>query len=167
MEAENENATSESIEDPKICQIWEPMKFFLAGNAYFTLKSKKTGTRYTYRVSRAKDKEDKPINLWFVSLLVGPDNYKNYTYIGVIRPNSKTEMPMPKDYIFVTTGKSRLPAEAKEVKAISYTIDCLRSLPTAPGVEIWHAGKCGRCGRMLTVPESIVAGFGPECIDLI
>jgi len=24
--------------------------------------------------------------------------------------------------------------------------------------------RCGRCGRVLTVPESVESGFGPECI---
>lgn len=143
----------------------DAMKFFLAGKAYFTLRSVKTGKRYTYRVTRAKDKEDKPINLWFTSLLVGPDNYLNYTYIGVIRPNATSGDVQ--DYIFVTTGKSKLPMEATEVKAIAYVIDVLRSRPNVPGVEIWHAGRCGRCGRMLTVPESIASGYGPECLGLI
>lgn len=143
----------------------DPMRFFLAGNAYFTLRSLKTGTRYTYRVSRAKDKEDKPINLWFVSFLTGPDNYMNYSYIGVIRPNATSGTTQ--DYIFVTTGRSKLPMEAPPCKAIAYVIDVLRSRPNVPGVEIWHAGKCGRCGRMLTVPESIASGYGPECLGLV
>jgi hypothetical protein len=33
-----------------------------------------------------------------------------------------------------------------------------------PGMlEIWHEGRCGRCSRKLTVPESLKSGFGPEC----
>jgi hypothetical protein len=35
------------------------------------------------------------------------------------------------------------------------------------GVVIWHEGRCGRCGRRLTVPESIESGYGPECIGKI
>lgn len=31
------------------------------------------------------------------------------------------------------------------------------------GYVIKHAGRCGRCGRILTVPESIDLGLGPEC----
>jgi hypothetical protein len=34
-------------------------------------------------------------------------------------------------------------------------------------LEIWHEGRCGRCARRLTVPESIAQGFGPECIGKI
>ena len=29
-------------------------------------------------------------------------------------------------------------------------------------VEINHEGRCGRCGRALTVPESVASGIGPE-----
>jgi hypothetical protein len=29
--------------------------------------------------------------------------------------------------------------------------------------EVWHEGKCGKCGRALTVPSSILTGIGPEC----
>lgn len=32
----------------------------------------------------------------------------------------------------------------------------------APG-RIYHLGRCGRCGRALTVPSSVESGFGPEC----
>ena len=34
-------------------------------------------------------------------------------------------------------------------------------------LEFWHAGRCGRCGRRLTVPASIASGFGPECAGRI
>jgi len=32
-------------------------------------------------------------------------------------------------------------------------------------VQVYHEGRCGRCGRKLTTPASIEAGFGPECIN--
>lgn len=30
-------------------------------------------------------------------------------------------------------------------------------------LEVYHHGRCGRCGRKLTDPDSIVQGMGPEC----
>jgi hypothetical protein len=30
-------------------------------------------------------------------------------------------------------------------------------------MELWHEGRCGKCGRALTVPESIESGLGPVC----
>lgn len=131
--------------------------FMFAGNAYFTLVSQKTGTRYTYRISRAYDEVDgekQYKNLWFVSLLTGPDNWANYSYIGLCGDGKS----------FRLTGKSKLPLESPPVAGFQYTLRHLLESGSTPGVEIWHAGKCGRCGRMLTVPESIACGFGPECI---
>lgn len=34
-------------------------------------------------------------------------------------------------------------------------------------VEVWHEGRCGACGRRLTVPESIAQGLGPVCAGLV
>ncbi len=31
------------------------------------------------------------------------------------------------------------------------------------GYKLVHEGRCGRCGRTLTVPESVTEGIGPEC----
>ena len=50
------------------------------------------------------------------------------------------------------------------------TITWLREKLWKPGFTHWpdairfmHAGRCCRCGRVLTVPESIATGIGPEC----
>lgn len=40
-------------------------------------------------------------------------------------------------------------------------INAARDLPVQ--VEVWHEGRCGHCGRRLTVPESIADGLGPRC----
>ena len=156
MKMEQQNGVKAKLEDGH-------ERFIFAGNAYFSLKSLKTGTHYTYRVSRAfdekKDAESGEVtkiykDLWFVSLLTGPDNWENYTYIGICDAN----------HDFKTTAKSRLPREAAPIQGFIYTIRNLRETGTPGGVEVWHSGKCGRCGRMLTVPESVASGFGPECI---
>lgn len=38
-----------------------------------------------------------------------------------------------------------------------------KALPTQ--VQFWHEGRCGHCGRRLTVPASIFTGFGPDCAE--
>jgi len=56
----------------------DAQQFVLGGRARFTLVSKQTGKRYTYRVSKAKDTDD----VFFASLLVGQNNEQDYEYIG-------------------------------------------------------------------------------------
>lgn len=126
-------------------------RFILAGNARVTLVSLKTDARYTYRVQQAGDKPD----MWFVYLLTGSDNESDFTYIGIIS-----------GFSFRTTNKSKLPADSAPVAGFSYAMKALllQTVPQIPSsLQIWHEGRCGRCNRALTVPESILSGFGPEC----
>lgn len=125
--------------------------FLLAGNAYFTIRSKKTGKRFTYRVTKSDDKK----NFWFVSFLSGPDNNNDYLYLGVIDRDR-----------FRTTTKSvgQLANGFPPATAFAWMFHHARNCGTIrPSLEFWHEGRCGRCGRMLTVPESIERGIGPEC----
>lgn len=120
--------------------------FVFAGKAHFTLRSAKTGTRFTYKVRKSDD--DK---LFFVSILNGPDNYTNYVYAGIIfadKPN-----------ILRWTKKSKVTKDSPAFKAATWFFQNMSS----KNVEFYHEGKCGRCGRKLTVPESIERGLGPVC----
>jgi hypothetical protein len=128
-------------------------KFTLAGNARVTLVSLKTKTRYTYRVQEA---DDAP-GMYFVALFTGQDNESDYSYIGMIRGS------------FGTTKASKLPESSPPVAAFKFFMNAL-TLPTPripTTLEVHHEGRCGRCNRALTVPESIESGFGPECIKMV
>jgi Family of unknown function (DUF6011) len=138
----------------------------LAGNSTFTLVSKKTGTRFTYQVSQCDDKDNGgKKELWFVSTMTGPDNNSNFAYTGIItRANSGM-------YSFRRTAKSRISDMAPSYKAINWFLSNALAPTFARAntnnalsqVEFWHEGTCARCGRKLTVPESIASGLGPEC----
>ena len=53
-------------------------------------------------------------------------------------------------------------------KAFSWVHARLSSNMNLPeSVVIHHENRCGRCGKRLTVPESIESGYGPECIKLM
>ena len=140
----------------------DALNFILAGNAVFTLVSRATSARYTYKVSRAVDrvgrpsatlfKEDTAGPVYFVSLLAGPDNTADYVYLGIIR-----------DGAFRLTQKSKLTTASKPVQAFTWTLTRLLLSHLPLNVEVWHTGRCGRCARLLTVPESVARGIGPEC----
>ena len=124
-------------------------QFALAGNARFTPRSKRTQTRFTFRVRQPG--EGKP---WFVSLLTGQDNENDYSFFGTIFPDGS----------FRLSRKSKISALAPSVAGFEWFWSHVRAQRLPPQVEVHHEGRCGRCGRALTVPESIESGFGPECI---
>ena len=125
-------------------------RFALAGRAHLTLRSARTGTRFTYRLKRITDSEAA-----FASVLTGSNNEGDYTYAGIVDPNG-----------FRTTRKSALTCEAPSVKALEwFARKVLRdgAAPADIGLEVYHEGRCGRCARLLTTPESVERGIGPEC----
>lgn len=125
--------------------------FVMAGNAIVTLQSGKTGKHYTYKITRCKDDS----SLYFIRHLVGPDNTKDYRYIGCYYADSQyLHLAMPwRGY-----NTDLCPGS---IRAIDYLFKHLDNLPD--NLHVYHEGRCGRCGRLLTTPESIERGLGPEC----
>lgn len=139
-------------------------RFMLAGNATITIQSKATGERFTFRIKK-KEGED----FWFVSLLNGQDNETDYVYIGqIFINNSYARVPH-----YMVGRKSKVRDTAPSQIAFVWLADTLFEQQDATAqarlskIEVWHEGKCGRCNRKLTVPESISNGFGPECINYV
>lgn len=131
-------------------QLRDWQAYVLAGNAKFTVENTATGGRFTYHVC----KSNKWANTWYVSVLVGPDNTRDYLYIGSIT-----------GLTFQRTPKSKIREDAASFVAFKWFNDCVNGMRDLPEqVKVYHVGYCGRCGRQLTVPESIEWGFGPECV---
>jgi len=122
--------------------------FVLAGNARFTLRSKATGTRFTFKVRQPSD--TKP---HFVSLLNGSSNEEDYQFLGTIF----------KDGAYRRGQRSHITDDAPSAKAFDWFWKRVVAGKLSEQLEVWHEGRCCRCGRTLTVPESIASGIGPEC----
>jgi hypothetical protein len=163
-------------EPRKIGTALHALKFITAGNATFTLRSMKTGMRFTYRVSRVccdSCKRDfagrkqvgckvcpchaKAEGQHFVGVLTGPNNEQDYSYVGMLGIG-------PDGAHFRTTRNSRCDSSAPSVVALTWFMSKVNANVLPDDVEVWHAGKCGMCGRKLTVPSSIAIGIGPECL---
>ena len=127
-------------------------QFILAGNATITLRSKATDARFTYKI-RAKD--DGAIH--FVSLLRGADNESDFSYFGYIR----------RGVFFHGGHKARVNRDAPSAAGFEWAWKSLVRDHLPVTLEIWHEGRCGRCGRKLTVPSSIANGIGPECAERV
>jgi hypothetical protein len=136
----------------------DALAFILAGNSTFTILKPSTGGRFTYHVSIPKDKTPETSNIWFVSVLTGSDNEHNYSYIGYIKIVNQR-------HTFIHGGsKAKANLEAASVVVFNGVFNTMLTHGMLSSkLEVWHEGKCGRCGRKLTVPESIKNGIGPEC----
>jgi len=135
-------------------------EFVAAGNAIFTIVSIKTGTRFTYRVRSVNQEpgSTSPVG-HFVSVLNGPENETSYAYMGWL---SRTTG----DYVHGKRDKAKVGYDAPSATAFRWFYEKVvqdNRTPDEMGVEVWHEGRCGACGRKLTVPESIARGIGPEC----
>ena len=129
----------------KITNTKEALKFMFAGKSIFTFENTKTGNRFTYKIKVAKDS-----NLFFVSVLTNPETY---TYVGTcVEGNYKHGK------------KSVISTDAQSVKVFEFMLNRLKSDNLPDFLEVWHEGFCGKCGKRLTVPSSILTGIGPDCI---
>ena len=130
-------------------------QFALSGRyAILTLESP-TGGRFTYRCKPASDGRT------FVDLLTGPQNTTDYTPLGVV----ETDPPHGR---YTHSWLGGIPEAAPAARGARWffaplAADLLVLARRLPTVRVYHAGNCGRCGRLLTTPESVELGLGPVC----
>lgn len=108
---------------------------------------------------------------WFVAVLTGPDNTRDFTFLGTIFPPVQSRplsggRQIGHDYHH---GKrSKIASDATSAQAWIWLWKHVllgRKLPKT--IRVFHEGRCGRCGRTLTVPSSITTGLGPECAEKV
>lgn len=134
------------------------IEFIYGGNAVFTIKSLKTDKHFTYKVTQAKRERERDAAPYFVRVLAGPDNqdWAASQYIGFLK-----EYALPVDADPLLAGKKGKP-DAPSFKALQWVLMKLYRRDM-DGFEIMHEGRCCRCNRALTHPDSIKTGIGPEC----
>lgn len=138
--------------DTPISAVDAIRRFVTAGRAIFTLQGK--DSRYTYKITHAEPKPGYTQGAYFVSLLTGPDNTADYTYVGLLMLHSGEVR---------ITRSSKYRDDSKPVQAFNWAMRRIwQGKPIAPAT-FYHIGRCARCGRALTVPSSIESGLGPEC----
>lgn len=126
--------------------IWT---YITGGRGSFTLVSKKTGARFTFKTYWSNNRQ-----ALFCLLLTSPDLYR---YIGLIDWDRRG--------LLVLTRMSYITDQSDSYRALQWLLRRISkgadALPDS--VEFWHDGRCCKCGRQLTAPESIAAGIGPVC----
>ena len=133
--------------------------YALAGRATLTVVSKATGARFTYKIEKGKPKKDQRAAPWFVSVLTGPSNTEDYTLLGMIFEEMTEALRFPRH--------QRISENAPSARAFRWAWSQLQnpSDQIHPSLEVWHEGRCGRCRRPLTTPESLITGIGPICAE--
>lgn len=141
------------------------LDFMKAGKATMTIESKVTGKYFTFDFKRPKHDEtksselvkSKDLPIW-VSLKTNFDNAHGSMFIGTIFGNR-----------FFHGKKSRIGKDALSVRSFEYWFRSLilNKQENLDLIELYHAGKCMKCGRKLTTPDSIEHGIGPVCGDWI
>jgi hypothetical protein len=127
--------------------------FIFAGHSIFTIESEVSKVWYTFKMEHPK----KDTNTFFVSVLRGPDNTDSYSYVGMVKKNEK---------FFTLTKASKYKEDSTCVKAFGFFFRNLMKNYLHPEMNFYHMGYCGRCGRPLTVPDSVQRGIGPVCANL-
>src|SRR6185503_20248759 len=123
--------------------------YILAGKATFTIRLgqhslKDAKSHYTFRVKH------KPASLlyqnkevYFVSMLTGPDNTRSYSYVGCLDPQTGFTR---------LTAKSKFKEDSVPVVIIRRVLDRIWKneghVIAGVGWEVMHNGFCGRCGRV-------------------
>lgn len=137
LEVGAQSAQLELLED------WDRVeRFIYAGRAMFTLKSRKTGRDFTYKLTKGTH---------YVFVSVESGGYMKWQNVGRFKPY---QLP-----------KVDLPSVATSFKSLLWFLHALNDRRTdlLDQIEFKHLGKCGRCGRPLTDSESIDRGIGPDC----
>ena len=128
--------------------VTDTKAYVLAGNATFTLYSAKLDKRYTYKVQRDKSRDDR----YYAKVLIGQDNENDYRYIGLFYSDT------------MDLRVKNAPHTAPQYTMLRYFLQILQGIHPWPNTcQFLKSNRCCACGRLLTTPESIVKGIGPEC----
>lgn len=146
--------------------------------AVFTLRGR-TGVHFTYRIERKEALSEAEaasgLARWWVHVLTGPENSSTdcYDWLGTVRAEPAEPGQPARGARFYHGAKSRLSHEAQSAQAFKWLWEQLFDKPESWAVralekiEFWHEGKCGRCGRRLSKPQSIATGLGPVCANRV
>jgi hypothetical protein len=129
--------------------------FVFQGKAAFTLENKETGNYVVYRIQSKKRKRNQPEErrLFDVYVRALGDGWRGNRYIGQV--DRKTG-------ILKTTYGSD--PNSVGIRTFNWLINKWKRLDQFEDkMNMYHMGICCKCGRDLTVPESIENGIGPQC----
>ena len=134
------------------------LQFMLAGKCEFVLHSSKTNEDFKYEMTKKKSDSKEDSFIYFTSLIKGNEKI----YAGVIWFNNDTQ-----EFRFSTGKNGKVEPSNISIKSLIFVLNKLVKEETVQHLVVYHVGKCGKCGKKLTTPESILTGLGPTCSNKI
>lgn len=117
-------------------------------NGAVTILNPATGNHRTFEVRTQKEDAKFAPGQRIVSLLAGPDNESDYQGFGFVGDDGHIRIWKKKQSpLFATYALMLERPEVYEEKGLQYAVE----------------GRCRKCNRRLTTPQSIEAGIGPVC----
>jgi hypothetical protein len=116
--------------------------------AMFTLRSKKTGKDYTYKISRSEFNGN-----WYTHIKV-ETQYLKFKRLGT--------------YFKGNIYNKKHKVDNPSAVAISFVLDKVEKNQFEfldNSLEVYHTGHCLKCGRILTDTDSIKRGLGSYCAN--
>lgn len=143
----------------------------------YTVEDRGTGKHHTFRL--ALSQRGTLAGKWILSYLRGPDNeesYEGFAFVrydlGLGRANAflwrRFEGSIKHTHLIAVFNSSICSTRNLKDKLLAegaghVQIEGPGCIDGHPGYRVHLARNCVRCGRLLTVPESILIGMGPEC----
>jgi hypothetical protein len=128
-------------------------------NGHYTIKSSKTGDHRTFKIHTQCDKAEFAPGQRIVSLLTGSENDADSSYTGFAFIDDQGIHVWAKK-----RGEGLWEVYADMLWTLS--LDGANSRWAQKGFTIMGEGRCLRCNRLLTTPDSIASGIGPVCAGL-
>lgn len=154
--------------EPSQISLFDALKYILGGEAVVTVFPIKQDKKYVFKCNQLITYEkNKPIkhNRYFLNVLTGSNNTKDYTYVGTI---DKKDSKNPNILTLRITDKSGMTKDAPSYKLFDfllYNLQCPNEhiATLIDRIKIYHDGTCSKCGRPLTDIISTNLGMGPIC----
>ena len=118
---------------------------------YFTVQNICTENHRSFRITKQPEDSAFAPSAIIVGLLSGTDNKHSYNSFGFIT-----------DAAVYSYKKYRGGQYEKLARLLA---KILRSDHDINPYTVHHSGKCFKCSRLLTTPESILRGIGPVCAE--
>lgn len=117
-------------------------------NGIITVENTNRGTHRTFRIKTQPDDARFAPGERILSLLTGPDNTSDYTQIGFVKSDGRVILwrRFRTDHYEKLVSVLRRPDYWRE-RGMAYEFE----------------GRCRKCNRALTTPESLRSGIGPVC----